>query len=74
MFSVVETNGTCMSTGNPSIFRTISRHRDLSRAVRSWKPFARLLSYVIVDGEGQLVHWDTDERGRVCRVDAPFSD
>ena len=73
-YRVIESYGTCASTGDPSEFRTVSRHRDLSRAVKSWKPFARLLSYVIVDAEGRMVHWETDERGRVFEVDAPFSD
>lgn len=71
-YRVIESCGTCASTGDPAVFRTVSRHRDLSRAVESWKPFARLSSYVIVDAEGRKVHWETDERGRVFEVDGPF--
>lgn len=56
MYNVVETNGTCASTGNPSIFRTLSRHRTIRGAVRAWQacPFR---SHQIVDADGRLVHW-----------------
>lgn len=60
-YHVVETNGTCASTGNPSIFRTLSRHRTIRGAVRAWKacPF-RSHKIVIVDEDGRLVHWNSN--------------
>ena len=60
MFSVVETNGTCASTGNPSIFRTISRHSTIRGAVMAWKAWPFRSKVVIVDADGRLVRWNTN--------------
>ena len=60
-YQVVETNGTCASTGNPSIFRTMSRHSTIRGAVMAWKAWpCRSHKIVIVDADGRLVRWISD--------------